>query len=73
MNKVQTEDRRYVRDIESKALLATDINALHKYRLEKKKLKEHEDRFNNIEMKVNKLGDDIGLIKNMLQEKLNVS
>lgn len=73
MSKIQTEDSRYIRDINSKALLASDINALHKYRLEKKNLKEHEDRFNNIESKVNKLGDDMELIKNLLQEKLNVS
>ena len=73
MSKVQTDDSRFKRDIYSKALLATDINALHKYRLEKKKLKEHDDRFNNIENKVDKLGNDIELIKNLLQEKLNVS
>ena len=33
MSKVQTEDPRFVRDIHSKALLATDRDALNKHRI----------------------------------------
>ncbi len=32
MNKIQTEDPRFVRDIHSKALLATDKTALNRHR-----------------------------------------
>ncbi len=35
MNKIQTEDPRFVRDIHSKALLNTDKEALNKHRLER--------------------------------------
>ena len=35
MNKIQTEDPRFVRDTHSKALLSTDKDALNRHRLER--------------------------------------
>ena len=46
MNKIQTEDPRFVRDTHSKALLSTDKDALNKHRLERmaaKRLKAEHD------------------------------
>tara|TARA_B100000929_G_C15325271_1_gene358726 strand:+ start:165 stop:419 length:255 start_codon:yes stop_codon:yes gene_type:complete len=46
MNKIQTEDPKFVRDLHSKALLNTDKDALNKHRLERmaaKRLKAEHD------------------------------
>ena len=39
MNKIQTEDPKFVRDLHSKALLNTDKDALNKHRLERRAAK----------------------------------
>ena len=66
MSKVQTEDNRYIRDINSKALLATDINALHKYRRDKKIHMQQHNEYVILKEKVNNLQYDIELIKQLL-------
>lgn len=73
MNKVQTEDKRYVRDIHSKALLATDISALHKYRRDKKMHKQSHEDYQILKDKVNNLQNDIEFIKQLLLEQIDVS
>tara|TARA_B100000686_G_C16694857_1_gene919873 strand:- start:124 stop:360 length:237 start_codon:yes stop_codon:yes gene_type:complete len=73
MSKVQTEDTRFVRDINSKALLATDLSALHKYREQKKQLQEKDKDYLQLKAKVNSLQNDITFIKQLLLEQLDVS
>ena len=73
MSKIQTEDSRFVKDIQSKALLSTDINALHKYRRDKELFKRQQDDYNVLKEKVNKLHDDIEFIKQLLLERIDVS
>jgi|TARA_Y100001951_G_scaffold80633_1_gene68649 hypothetical protein len=65
MSKVQTEDPRFVRDIHSKALLATDKDALNRHRLsrqatqkfltEREEHKAELDRLSNTVDKIEKL------------------
>lgn len=43
MNKIQTEDPRFVRDMHSKALLNTDRDALNRHRLERMAAKKHQE------------------------------
>ncbi|MBT70255.1 MAG: hypothetical protein CL432_08950 [Acidimicrobiaceae bacterium] len=43
MNKIQTEDPRFVRDMHSKALLSTDREALNRHRLERMAAKKHQE------------------------------
>lgn len=72
MNRVQTEDTRYVRDINSKALLATDLNALYKYREEKKKKQQQVEEFSQLKDQVTSLKEDVQTIKQLLLEQLDV-
>lgn len=73
MSNIQTEDKNYVRDLNSKALLATDLSALHKYREQKKKLKEQSADYLQLKDQVNSLQNDINFIKQLLLEQFDVS
>ena len=73
MSKVQTEDKRYIRDLNSKALLATDINALHKYRKQKEISKQKTLEYEELKQKVAKIDNDIEFIKQILLEQIDGS
>jgi hypothetical protein len=62
MSKVQTEDPRFVRDIHSKALLATDKEALNRHRLSRqasqkftKEMDVHRAEFNRLKTTVDNI------------------
>ena len=63
----------YVRDLNSRALLATDLTALHKYREHKKQLNNKDEDYLQLKDKVNSLQNDITFIKQLLLEQLDVS
>lgn len=72
--KIQTEDQRYVRDLNSKALLANDLNELHKYRYEKKLQQKKANEMKQLQQEVQSIKSDIEFIKQLLiSERLNVS
>ena len=51
--RIQTEDKRYVRDIKSSALLATDIDELYKYREGRKNQQQHLKEFQQLRQDMN--------------------
>ena len=50
LQRVQTEDPRYVRDIHSKALLSTDYEALQRHRREKIYFQQQQEDINILEI-----------------------
>ena len=74
MEVVQTEDRRFVRDLHSKALLNTDRVALENHRnrrkLEQQQANEWQEMKNKVE-ELNILKDEIMEIKNLLRQLLS--
>ena len=74
MKVVQTEDRSFVRDLHSKALINTDRVALENHR-KKKQMEIHQARkWQQMETKVeelNNMRNEILEIKGLLQEVLN--
>lgn len=66
MDKVQTEDVNYIRDINSHALLAHDKVALMKHRNERKRLSQQSLVINKMQDEINTIQDDILEIKNLL-------
>ena len=73
MEVVQTEDRRFVRDLHSKALLNTDRVALENHRrtrqLEQKQANEWQEMKNKVE-ELNNVRSEMLEIKCLLQELL---
>ena len=63
---VQTEDRRFVRDIHSKALLNTDYNALQQHRRERVYFQKQQSDINILTSQVNEL---TGIREEMLEIK----
>lgn len=63
MKTVEIEDTKYIRDINSKAILNTNKNALEKYKMERQR---REDEKNDI----NKMKEDIAELKKMIQNLL---
>ena len=74
MQVVQTEDKRFVRDLHSKALLITDRVALENHRrrssIESKQQTEWEEMKNKVE-ELNNVRIEMLEIKSLLQELLN--
>lgn len=77
-DRVQVEDRpNLVRDVNSKALLNTDIRSLNEYQLKKRMLtsiETSESEINNIKQQLNKidsLESDMKDIKALLQRIIN--
>ena len=73
METVQTEDRRFVRDLHSKALLSTDKVALFNHRQHQKLLSQRASEWQEMKDKVNELNtvkDEIIEIKHLLKEIL---
>lgn len=73
METVQTEDRRFVRDLHSKALLNTDKVALFNHRQHQKLLNQRASEWQEMKDKVNELNtvkDEIIEIKHLLKEIL---
>jgi len=71
---VQTDDTRFVRDLSSKALLATDKAALENHRLHRKRIIAQSNEFNQLKIKVDELNtvrEEMLEIKGLLQELLN--
>ena len=74
MEVVQTEDRSFVRDLHSKALINTDRVALENHRKRKKIEIQQAQKWQQMETKVEELNDmrnEILEIKGLLQEVLN--
>ena len=74
MGVVQTEDKRFVRDLYSKALLNTDRVALEKHRLRQKDIVKQANEWQQMKIKVEELNNvrsEILEIKSLLQELLN--
>ena len=77
-DRVQIEGKNnLVRDINSKALLNTDVRSLNEYQLKKKmmiSMEQNESEINNIKdqlKKIDSLESDIKDIKNLLQRIIN--
>ena len=73
MGVVQTEDKRFVRDLYSKALLNTDRVALENHRLRQKEIVKQDNEWQQMKIKVEELNNvrsEILEIKNLLQELL---
>ena len=73
MGVVQTEDKRFVRDLYSKALLNTARVALENHRLRQKEIVKQANEWQQMKIKVEELNNvrsEILEIKNLLQELL---
>lgn len=64
---IQSEDKNYLRDPKSKALINTNISALTEY----KKRKQHFEKVCEIESEVSDLKNDIQEIKMILKQLVN--
>ena len=74
MKVVQTEDKSYVRDLHSKALINTDRAALENHRKRKKIEIQQAQKWQQMETKVEELNNvknEMLEIKKLLQELLN--
>ena len=74
MKVVQTEDRSFVRDLHSKALINTDRVALENHRKKRQREIQQARRWQQMETKVeelNNMRNEILEIKGLLQEVLN--
>ena len=74
MKVVQTEDRSFVRDLHSKALINTDRVALENHRKKRQIEIQQAQKWQQMEIKVEELNDmrnEILEIKGLLQEVLN--
>ena len=74
MKVVQTEDRSYVRDLHSKALINTDRVALENHRKKRQIEIQQSQKWHQMEIKVeelNNMRNEILEIKGLLQEVLN--
>ena len=63
MKTVQIKETKYVRDLDSKAILNTNINALEQYKMEKKRLEDEKNVINNMKK-------DIAELKEMIAQLL---
>ena len=73
MGVVQTEDKRFVRDLYSKALLNSDRVAIENHRLRQKEIVKQANEWQQMKIKVEELNNvrsEILEIKNLLQEVL---
>ena len=74
METVQTEDRRFVRDIHSKALLNTDRTALENHRQRQRMMSLQAAEWQQMKNKVDELNtvrEEMLEIKSLLKELLN--
>jgi hypothetical protein len=74
LQRVQTEDPRYVRDIHSKALLSTDYEALQRHRREKIYFQQQQEDINILRGQVEELTnvrDEILEIRGLLKDLIN--
>ena len=74
MEVVQTEDRSFVRDLHSKALINTDRIALENHRKKRQIERQQAQKWQQMEIKVeelNNMRNEILEIKGLLQEVLN--
>ena len=74
METVQTEDRRFVRDIHSKALLNTDRTALENHRQRQRMMSLQAAEWQQMKNKVDELNtvrEEMVEIKSLLNELLN--
>jgi len=74
MEVVQTEDRSFVRDLHSKALISTDRVALENHRKKRQIEIQQAQKWHQMEIKVeelNNMRNEILEIKGLLQEVLN--
>ena len=74
MKVVQTEDRSFVRDLHSKALINTDRIALENHRKKRQMEIQQAQKWQQMEIKVeelNNMRNEILEIKGLLQEVLN--
>tara|TARA_Y100001938_G_scaffold128217_1_gene181800 strand:- start:13764 stop:13970 length:207 start_codon:yes stop_codon:yes gene_type:complete len=63
MKTVKIEDSKYVRDLNSKAVLNTNINALEQYKLERERVEAEKNDINNMKK-------DIAELKEMIKTLL---
>ena len=63
MKTVEIKETKYVRDLDSKAILNTNINALEQYKMEKKRLEDEKNDINNMKK-------DIAELKEMIAQLL---
>lgn len=68
MAQVNIVDTKYVRDIESKAVLNTDKNGLNEYLMKKEIAKKQQTEKEETKIRLAKLEDDMTEIKNLLHE-----
>ena len=68
MNKIQTDDPRFVRDINSKALLATDKAALNNHRVKRMRELQTQQQMQVMNAQINNLQESVSKIENLLQK-----
>ena len=68
MNKIQTDDPRFVRDINSKALLATDKAALNNHRVKRMRELQTQQQMQVMNAQINNLQESVSIIENLLQK-----
>ena len=73
MEKVQTENKDYIRDTHSRALLAHNINDLHTHRERKSKALGAAYEFQQLKDDVHSLKDAVILLNKSLKEQSDVS
>ena len=68
MNKIQTDDPRFVRDINSKALLATDKAALNNHRVKRMRELQTQQQMQVMNAQINNLQESVSKIENLLKK-----
>lgn len=73
--KIQTEDKSFLRDMHSKALLMRDSKQADEYKLKSKLLKEakvREEEINTLKTNVSNLNQEMNSVNNKLDEITNL-
>ena len=70
MNKIQTDDPRFVRDINSKALLATDKAALNNHRVKRMRELQTQQQMQVMNAQINNLQESVIKIENIRQKDI---
>ena len=68
MNKIQTDDPRFVRDINSKALLSTDKAALNNHRVKRMRELQTQQQMQVMNAQINNLQESVSKIENLLKK-----
>lgn len=68
---VEIKNTEFIRDMNSKAVINTDVDGLRRYQQERKKILEQKKHLKSSEQRIDKLEKDIDEIKNLLYKILS--